>query len=217
VMFNFAIDRGLAKENPAQGVKKFKDNKRERFLTKGEFERLGEVLTKADDVNPLAIAIIRILMLTGLRKNEVANMQWKDLLEEQSAILIPDSKTGKKFVPLTQPVINIIETLQRVEGNDYLFPGQKNAPYQGFVKVWKSIKLKAKLDDVRLHDLRHSFASVGAMGGESLYIIGKLLGHKDQATTQRYAHIGNNPLVNAAEGIAAEINELISPVDQMKK
>ena len=205
-VFNFAIKRGLLEENPATGIEKYKDKKRERFLTSKEFKTLGETLAAANHHNPYALAAIKVLMLTGLRKNEVINMKWDDLQAELGVILIPESKTGKKFVPLTQPVATILKGLSRIEGCDYIFPGVDNRPYQGLPKVWAKIRKQVNLEDVRLHDLRHSFASVGAMGGESLYILGKLLGHTDQSTTQRYAHIGNNPLAKAAEEIALQID-----------
>jgi len=205
-IFNFAIKRGLMEGNPATGIEKYKDKKRERYLTPSEFKALGETLVSASHHNPYAIAAIKVLMLTGLRKNEVINMRWDDLQVELGVILIPESKTGKKFVPFTQPVTTILNSLPRIEGCDFIFPGVDNKPYQGLPKVWAKIRKQVHLEDVRLHDLRHSFASVGAMGGESLYILGKLLGHADQSTTQRYAHIGNNPLAKAAEEIASQID-----------
>lgn len=209
-VFNFAIKRDLLEGNPATGIKKYKDKKRERFLTSNEFKTLGETLAEASQHNPYALAAIKILMLTGLRKNEVINMRWDDLQLEIGVILIPESKTGKKFVPLTQPVATILIGLPKIEGSEFIFPGVDNKPYQGLPKVWSKIRAQAKLEDVRLHDLRHSFASVGAMDGESLYILGKLLGHADQSTTQRYAHIGNNPLTKSAESIASKIDKLMS-------
>ena len=204
-MFNFAIRRDLISENPAHGVKKFKENKRDRFLSPEEFKRLAEAIENVGEVNPFAIAIIRVLMLTGLRKNEAALLRWQDILPDHGFILIPDSKTGRKYIPLTEPVMNILDDLPRIEGNNHVFAGRGDKPYQGYVKVWRSIRAKAGLEDVRLHDLRHSFASVGVNSHMSLPIIGKLLGHNDQATTERYAHIANNPAIDAAEAIAAEI------------
>ena len=103
-IFNFAIKRELILENPAKGISKYKDNKRERFLTSEEFKRLGETMIAENHLNPYALAAIKILMLTGLRKNEVVQMKWDDLLPEHGIIVIPKSKTGKKFIPLTDPV-----------------------------------------------------------------------------------------------------------------
>ena len=120
---------------------------------------------------------------------------------------LPDSKTGAKSVALGAPVIELLHSLPRVEGNPYVFPGTKDGAHLvNLQKIWHQLRSRAELSDLRLHDLRHSFASVGAASGDSLLIIGKLLGHKNAASTQRYTHLGDDSLRSAADRIARHID-----------
>jgi len=119
---------------------------------------------------------------------------------------LPDSKTGQKIIPLGTPALSILRGVHRVSGNPYVLPGSKEGHcLVNISKVWRAVRKSAELEDVRLHDLRHSFASVGAAGGDSLLVIGKVLGHSDTATTARYAHLADDPLQNAANRISTEI------------
>lgn len=195
-------------ENPCQDIEPFKERKRDRFLSADELTRLGEALVEAEAEGepPSAIAAIRLLVLTGCRKSEILTLQWEHVDFDLGALRLPDSKTGAKAVPLGAPALELLASLPRLEGNPYVLPGHRDgAHFVGLQKVWERVRAKAELPDVRIHDLRHSFASVGAASGDSLLVIGALLGHHDQATTQRYAHLSNDPLRAAADRISAHI------------
>jgi integrase len=233
-ILQFAVNRGLRPDNPARGVKKYRSQHRERFLSIKEIAKLGEVLSQAEadfrtaeeragpgqprksgrkgesdppsGENPFAVAAIRLLMLTGCRKSEILSLCWDWIDFERAALRLPDSKTGAKVVALGAPALELLNGLPRIEENPYVFPSAVgNGHFVGLQKVWARVRERAGLSDVRLHDLRHSFASVGAAIGDSLYIIGKLLGHKQSVTTQRYAHLADDPLRAAADRIAGQI------------
>ncbi len=212
-IFSFAVRKRLCAKNPVRGVERFADRKVERFLSLTELARLGETLSAAEreGVNPYAVAAIRMLMFTGCRKAEILTLRWGDIDWEHNCLRLPDSKTGAKSVALGAPAIELLHGLPRVEGNPHVFPGTKDrAHLVGLQKIWHRLRNRAELPDVRLHDLRHSFASVGAAGGDSLLIIGKLLGHKNAASTQRYAHLGDDPLRSAANRISQQIAAAMS-------
>lgn len=208
-IFSFAVEEGLRSDNPVRGVKRFPDKKGERFLSLEEMARLGDALAAAeeDGRNPLAIAGIRLLMLTGCRKSEVLTLQWEHVDMERGCLRLPDSKSGEKVVPLGAPALELLDTLPRLEGNPYVLWGEKKGAHLvGLPRVWARIRARANLDGVRLHDLRHSFASVGAGAGMGLPIVGKLLGHRDPKTTARYAHVADDPAKAAADRIASTIS-----------
>ncbi len=212
-IFSFAVRKRLCAKNPVRGVERFADRKVERFLSLTELARLGETLSAAEreGVNPYAVAAIRMLMFTGCRKAEILTLRWDDIDWEHNGLRLPDSKTGAKTVALGAPAIELLHGLPRVEGNPYVFPGTKDhAHLVGLQKNWHRLRNRAELPDVRLHDLRHTFASVGAAGGDSLLIIGKLLGHRNAASTQRYAHLGDDPLRSAANRISQQIAAAMS-------
>ncbi len=210
-IFTFAVRKKkstLCTKNPVHGVARFADRKVERFLSPAELARLGETLADAErsGVNPYAVAAIRMLVFTGCRKAEILTLRWNDIDWEHGCLRLPDSKTGAKTVALGAPAVELLHGLPRVDDNPYVFPGTKErAHLVGLQKIWHRLRNRAELPDVRLHDLRHSFASVGAAGGDSLLIIGKLLGHKNAASTQRYAHLGDDPLRSAANRISQQI------------
>ncbi len=179
-----------------------------RYLTTGEMAALGEALSaaEAEGENEIAIAAIRLLILTGCRKSEILTLKWEHVFFDGAYLALPDSKTGQKIVPLGAPALELMASLPRVEGNPYVMPGEKAKHHLvGLPKVWRRIRERAKLSDVRLHDLRHSFASVGAGAGFGLPIVGKLLGHRDPKTTARYAHIADDPAKAAADRISETI------------
>ena len=215
-IFTFAVKKKkatLCAKNPVRGVERFADRKLERFLAPAELARLGETLADAErnGVNPYAVAAIRMLVFTGCRKAEILTLRWDEIDWEHGYLRLADSKTGAKTVALGAPAVELLHGLPRVDDNPYVFPGTKErAHLVGLQKIWHQLRNRAELPDVRLHDLRHSFASVGAAGGDSLLIIGKLLGHKNAASTQRYAHLGDDPLRSAANRISTQIAAAMS-------
>ena len=207
-IFSFAMRKRLCTTNPVRGVERFPDQKVERFLSSAELARLGEALAAAEreGVNPYAVAAIRMLTFSGCRKAEILTLRWNHVDWEHDSLNLADSKTGAKTVPLGSPAIELLNGLPRIEGNPYVFPGTKDGAHLvGLQKIWLGLRSRAELPDVRLHDLRHSFASVGAASGDSLLVIGKLLGHKGAASTQRYAHLGDDPVRSAANRISQQI------------
>ena len=209
-MLTLAERWGVRQEgsNPCRNIEKFKERSRERFLSEVEIARLGEALGQAEAAGspPAAIAAIRLLILSGARKGEILGLQWRWVSFERSLIELPDSKTGSKVIYLNAPATALLASLPRIDGNPYVLPGERaGAHIVNIEKTWRRVRLAAGLDDVRIHDLRHSFAAVGASAGFSLPLIGALLGHAEVATTQRYAHLGNDPVRQANEAIGARI------------
>ena len=204
----FAIERGLRKDNPAHGVKKPPVRKMERFLSEDEIARLAAALDDeaAASKNPYPAAALKLLLLTGCRRGEILNLQWQHVDFERQCLRLADSKTGAKVVYLNAPAATLLLELPRLPENPYVIVGAvKGAPLVGMDKIWRSIRKGAGLEGIRLHDLRHSFASVGAIGGLSLPIIGALLGHKHAMTTARYAHLSADPVRAANEAIGSRI------------
>ena len=233
-----------AAENPARGLEKNREQGRERFLTQEEFERLGATIYEAETVgllmdidtenrkskhapklgtrrqplDPFAAAAIRLLILTGARLREILHLTWSDVDLGRSILFLPDSKTGKKVVYLSAQAVEIIKSMPRLAGTDYVIAGGKaGCPRADLKRPWTAIRKAANLHDVRIHDWRHSFASIGVGDGMGLPLIGKLLGHKSQATTARYAHLDANPLKRAADEIGNRIAAAMSPKHQEDK
>ena len=213
-ILEFGVSIGALADNPGRGVMLFKANEKERFLSETEQLRLGDALERAQTggTNPSAIAAIRLLALTGCRKSEILGLRWRDVDFDRGLLLLPDTKTGRKTFPLARPVVDYIASLPRVEGNPYVLPGNvEKGHLVGLQKIWMRIRAATGLDDVRLHDLRHSFASVGTGEGDSLQVIGRLLGHSKITTTQRYAHLSLDPIRDAAERIGGRIATKLLP------
>jgi integrase len=205
-VFSFAVRRKLCTDNPVRGVKRYADRKGERFLSARELAALGETLRdfEADGANPYALAIIRLLTVTGARKSEIAALRWSEMDADRQYLRLGDSKSGAKVVPLGPPALAVLAGLPR-EG-DYVFPAETGTGhFQGTEKLWRKLREAAGLADVRLHDFRHSFASMGLVTGDALAVIGKLLGHADVKTTARYAHLADDPLKTAASRISGTI------------
>jgi integrase len=207
-IYAFANGRGLCADNPARGVKKAAVRKVERFLSEAEIARLAETLDA--DVrrsgNPYPAAAIKMLLLTGCRKGEIANLRWDHVDLERKCLRLPDSKTGAKVIYLNAPARALLQELPRMAGSPRVIPGMRaDSAGPAIDKAWSRVREAAGIADVRLHDLRHSFASVGAAGGLSLPIIGALLGHKHATTTARYAHLSADPLRAANDAVGAKI------------
>ena len=213
-IFAFAIERGLCADNPARGVKKAPVRKVERFLSEAEIARLAAALDAeaARTGNPYPSAAIKLLLLTGCRRGEIVSLRWEHVDFERECLRLPDSKTGAKVVYLSAPARALLGELPRMAGNSRVIPGVKAESASAAIdNAWPGIREAAGLTDVRLHDLRHSFASVGAAGGLSLPIIGALLGHKHATTTARYAHLSADPLRAANDAVGARIAAAMNP------
>ena len=195
--------------NPTRHVEKFKEKARNRFLSTEELKRLGGALSdgEREGESPYTIGAIRLLLFTGARLSEILTLRWEHVDFQARLLRLPDSKTGEKTVALPAPALQVLESLPRQDGNPFVICGRRTgARLVNLQKPWSRIRERAGISDVRLHDLRHSFASIGASGGMGLPLIGSLLGHKQAQTTMRYAHLANDPRLNAADTIAAEIS-----------
>jgi integrase len=212
--FAFGLDNGLlplGHINPASKIGHYRETKRERFLTGDELARLGAALQEAEpQFGPWACAAIRLLLLTGARLREILDARWSQLDTERGCIFLPDSKSGAKPLYLSGAALAVITGLPHMSGNPFIIPGRGAGPRADLKRPWSSICKAAGLEGLRLHDLRHSFASVGAGSGMGLPILGKLLGHSDAATTQRYAHLASDPMRRAADTIGELLDEAMN-------
>ena len=231
-MYAFAGRTGAVPEgtNPVRKIDKFKEHRRERFLTGAELERLGAAIREAETegipwdvdeakptakhlpkpknrytkIGPLAAAALRLLLFTGCRLREILHLRWEHVDLERGLLFLPDSKSGRKTVILNAPAIAVLNGLERI--GSHVVPGDDlEKPRADLKRPWEAVSRRAGLDGVRLHDLRHTYASFGAGGGLGLPIIGKLLGHTQASTTARYAHLDNDPLRRASEAIGGRI------------
>jgi integrase len=208
-MFNLAEVWGLRIDgtNPCRHVPKYKERKRERYLTDEEFQRLGRTLAEAardgSESMPV-INCIRLLILTGARLSEIQTLKWSEVHE--SYLALSDSKTDARRVVLARGAADLLSRIEHVSGNPYVIPGEVEGQHWiSIQRPWRRIRARAKLPDLRINDLRHSFASVAVSDGESLPIVGKLLGHTQPQTTARYAHLAPNPVRLVADRVAAQI------------
>jgi integrase len=191
--------------NPCRLLEKYGERKRERMLTADEFGRLGEALT-APNRSPYVVAAIKLLVFSGARLSEILNLQWDWIDFERGEARLPDSKTGAKTLHLPPPALAVLAALPRLQGNPHVIVGNvRGARLINLEKPWRAIRESAGLDDVRLHDLRHAFGAVAASSGMGLPIIGKMLGHTQAATTQRYAHVASDPVKAAAAAVSSKI------------
>jgi integrase len=236
-MYNWAGDLELVKQgyNPTQKIERFGEEPRERFLTGEELERLGAALNEAETGGiPYNVSgdneksrhrkgehtrhivygahvtgAIRLLLLTGCRLREILHLRWSEVDFDRGLLFLPDSKTGRKTVVLSDAAIEVLKSIPRI--GIYVVASESagmkdEKPRHDIKKPWATISERADLKGVRLHDLRHTYASVGAGGGLGLPVIGKLLGHSQASTTQRYAHLDVDPVRRAANIIAGNIS-----------
>ncbi len=223
--------------NPAAGIEKYREQGKDRYLTTEEFARLGVAIREAETVgiewlppDPArpaskharqrpetrrtiisrhAAAALRLLIFTGARLREILHLKWSEVDLERGLLFLPDSKTGRKTVVLGAAALAVLQDIRSngvyvIEGDD------PEKPKADLKKPWALVSRHAGLEGVRLHDLRHSFASVGAGSGMGLPIIGKLLGHASAATTQRYAHLDADPLRRASDAITSVIAQALN-------
>jgi integrase len=208
IMFNLAESWGLRPQlsNPCQGVKKYKEKKRERFLNREELRRLGEALRIEEKFAPSAVACIRLLLLTGCRLGEIQTLKWSYLDLDTCLAFLPDSKTGRKTLYLGSVAVKLLRSIPSRKDNPYVIAGVIEGQYlTDMQKPWRRIRKLAGLADVRIHDLRHTFASNGVALGQGLPIIGRLLGHTQPQTTARYAHLAASPALEVADKISENL------------
>lgn len=241
--------------NPCRGVEKFRERKRERFLSEDELAALGEVLAESERTgreSPFVVAAFRLLIFTGARMGEILTLEWDHVDTDRAMLRLPDSKTGAKVIYLSPPALETFATIPRLEKNPHVICGAVPGAHlvdlekpwrrireRATIRLWRrsddarvagliekltddlerepthaecveaaakgKINLPAGMIDVRIHDLRHSFASVAAGGGASLPMIGALLGHTQAQTTQRYAHLAADPVRAANTAIGERI------------
>lgn len=214
-MFNLAELWGLRPDgsNPCRHVKKYPEKKRERYLSKEELAKLGEVLRQCEiegTESQSAINAIRLLIFTGCRLGEIMTLKWGYVDLENNALHLPDSKTGAKTVHIGAPAIDALKQIERLPGNPWVITGiHPGAHLTDLQPPWQRIRKRAGIEDVRIHDLRHTFASVAVANGQGLPMIGKLLGHSQVQTTARYAHLAADPVKAAANTVSGEIADML--------
>lgn len=222
-MFNLAEVWGLRPDgtNPCRHVKKYREQKRERYLDAEELARLGHALDTATRRIPdgegryvlgaeseHVIGAFKLLILTGCRLGEIQSLKWEHVRKDR--LELPDSKTGAKSVTLSAEALQVLQGLPKSSGNPYVIVGESlDKPYADLQQPWHRIRKSAKLEDVRIHDLRHTFASMAVSSGESLFIVGKMLGHTQPQTTARYAHLARAPLQAATSRVAAQLGSAL--------
>ena len=188
--------------NPCRGIRRYRRKGRERFLSEDEIRRLGRLLEHAEGDHPMYVAVIRLLLLTGCRLSEIVTLRWKEYREGH--LHLGDSKTGPRVVWLSSPARRILEGQPRT--SQWFFPSSQtgNSVHVNTIDLfWRRLRHEAGLPDVRLHDLRHTFASIAVMRGENILTVGRLLGHNDPGTTLKYTHLAHDAVAEAAETVGS--------------
>lgn len=214
-MYGWAVEHGLATANPCLGVRVAKRTERERFLSAAEVTKLFEKLRALEGENSVPRDhgdIIRLLLLTGARKTEIVGLRWSEVDVERRRLVLPPErtkaggKTGDRRIHLPTAATMILGATKRRAGSPYVFTAVRGeGPTNGLQKSWSKVRLAAGIPDVRIHDLRHSFASLAAADGASLLMIQKALGHADARTTQRYAHLADAAVADMVERAAERL------------
>ncbi len=188
--------------NPCTGIRRYRRRNRERFLNDDEMRRLSRVLDARLSQQPLLVAVVRLLLLTGCRKSEILTLQWSHYREGR--LCLSDSKTGPRTVWLSSPARALIDGLPRM--GRWMFPsprGQGHLSEGTLHCFWCDVRKEAEIEDVRCHDLRHTYASVALAHGETVLTIGRLLGHNNPATTLKYTHLADAAVHEAAEALVS--------------
>ena len=224
-MYAWGIEQGYVKQNPFSAVRLAAPRAREKFLSRDEAGSFFDALSRAveeGEVSTLFADVIRLLMLTGARKTEILGLRWSEIDWLRSALVLPPERTkaggrnGERRVALSAPAVEILskrleaarEVANKAKGEigEYVFPAYRGVGHAiGIRKVFLLVRARAGLPDLRIHDLRHSFASFAVADGASLFLISKLLGHASARTTERYAHLASDPLQGAVDQIARAI------------
>jgi integrase len=207
-MFSLAIRWKMRADNPAKGIERNQENKRHRYLSGPELLRLSVALAELRDQG--AANAVRLLLLTGARRGETLAAQWTDIDLQAGVWTKPGATTKQRTthrVPLSAAAVRLLTDMREKADDDavWLFPAQRGGHRADIKDAWEALRKAADIADVRTHDLRHSFASVLASAGQSLSVIGALLGHASPVTTHRYAHLFDDPLRAATERAAAVI------------
>lgn len=208
-MFNTAELWGLRPEgsNPCRMVPKNRERSRERYLSPSELMRLGEVFADAIETGqetPEVVAAYQLLLLTGCRLSEIQTLKWEYVTPTH--LELPDSKTGRRRIPLSPDALAVLDSLSREDGNTFVITGKLPGSHiTDLQHPWRRLRKAASLDDVRIHDLRHTYASMAVMNGVDLLTIGKILGHSNYQTTMRYAHLADESVRRAAGSVSGHM------------
>jgi integrase len=217
-LFNLCEVWGLRPDgsNPCQHVPKNRESKRERFLTADEIAELGKVLTAAEqshEESPFVIAAIRLLVLTGCRLSEIQKLEWKAV--KDGYLDLADTKTGPRRIPLPPAARVVLDQIPLVPGNPFVIAGKEEGGYlTDLERPWRRIRKRANLDGVRLHDLRHTYASNALAAGLALPMVSKLLGHTQIHTTMRYVHLADDPVREAAKAVATTLAKALDGLEE---
>ena len=185
--------------NPCKGIRRYRQKRSERFLSPEEYRRLGRALERHEARQPFRVAALRLLLLTGCRKSEIIGLEWR--FYRDGRLYLADSKTGPRTVWLCAAAREVLDGLPR--SSRFVFPiGGWSAPWGWLDGFWMQLRAEAGLDDVRLHDTRHSFASMALSSGETIRTVGRLLGHVNAATTLKYAHLSDATVRETVETLA---------------
>ena len=218
--------------NPARGIEKFAERRRERLLSAIELAQLGQALERAErgwndaewkgfskkgrparktPEDWRAIACYRLLLFTGARLSEIRTLRWDWIDWDRGIARLPDSKTGAKNLYLSPPALALLKSLPRAQDNPYVLPGDRpGTPFVGIQKPWQRIRLQAGLTGLRIHDLRHAFASLAVANNEAIYLVGAVLGHRQVTTTERYSHLSDDPVKAVANRTSEKIAALLT-------
>ena len=212
-MFRLAEAWGMTppRRNPCLSIRRYKEYRRERFLSGEEYRRLARVLDEAEadgSVFPTAVPAIRLLLLTGCRRNEILTLRWDDIDRTAGELRLSDAKTGARRVQLTPAVEWVLDRIPRIEGNPWVITGRNPGDrLKNLDMIWQRIRARAGLDDVRIHDCRHSYASRALALGEGIPVISKHLGHRRFSTTARYAHLARDAERASAAKVGDNLGE----------
>jgi integrase len=215
VLFNHAIDLGLRPPgtNPARRIKRYRERKIERFLSEAEIAKAAEAIEQAEragKIGPHGAAGLRLALFTGGRSGEITAIEWSHIDWQRRLIRLPDSKTNEpRTIHLSEAALEVLRTAPRI-GRFVIAGAKPDEPYKNLGRAWIDIRGNAGLQDVRLHDLRHSYASLAAGRGVSLQMIGKLLGHKVAATTARYSHLARDAVAAVNDELGAAMQAAIA-------
>ena len=208
-LFGRAVDWEVLERSPVQKVRRFPERRIERYLTEDELDRIAVLLDAHHRRNPGAVLAIRLLLLTGARTDEILSLKWADIDWEHKLLRLRDTKTGARDVPVSADALRLISEVE--ERGEFVCSTSTGRKIQNLHRTWILLRKKIGLDDVRKHDLRHNFASTGASAGIPLITVGKILGHKDLRTTQRYAHLFDHEVKAAVEQIGSRLARSTRP------